>query len=184
MTCYNEDLQVSDILHGYIYREAANHGEIIAETDALVGPSGNTDINITSILTPLIQITGRFCESYASDLLMQLNKLYPFMKPKWPMELNRWTIPFGIRAQGVDHHSFIVDRLLETKKGTWSDYVYPEQVYRKLLVVDIIDAIDSSWNDSSFCKRTIRLVDITHSLYKIPESVPMEMPTADTQKEP
>ena len=161
------EYKVEEIGHGHnCFHKAIENGETLAVDygndygcfyDGIV-------INMCDVITKIIQITGRFCEQFASDLLFELAKINSFTEFNGNGEENHWVIPIGIRSHGVDHEEFILERLAETEKN---GYVYPEHVYRKLLAVDIKDSVETWENGDTVCTRTVRLVDITYSLYKI-----------------
>lgn len=124
------------------------------------------ELNISDLQTLLIQITGRFCEKYASDLLCTLSTIEPFCKNVQIKNPDRWVIGIGIRDYGVDHNSFIIHRLNETKSNP-HDFVYPNKIYRKLLILDITDKIMDMKNNNGIYKRIFTLVDATHDVSKI-----------------
>lgn len=84
------------------------------------------DINLSSIYTALIQEAGRWCESYASDLLIDidgvknaLEKIDDWKDLKNYEEVDgRETVyfKFGFRQDGVDHKEFIDIRSKEEAK--------------------------------------------------------------------
>lgn len=105
------------------------------------------DINMSGILTHLIQQTGRFTEYYASDLFISWNSVLRTLdecvkkRPRTADETNETNtddiqeinyIIFGIRKCGVDGNTFTFHRLMETGNNPIYDYVYPEHVYRKI----------------------------------------------------
>lgn len=124
------------------------------------------ELNISNLQTLLIQITGRFCEKYASDLLCTLSTIEPFCKNVKIDKPDRWIIGIGIRDYGIDHNAFIIHRLNNTKSGNY-EFVYPTQVYRKLLILDITDKIIDMKNDIITSERIFTLVDATHDVSKI-----------------
>ena len=161
---------IEDIGHGaQCYHDACAHAKPIASESALISPSHDgAEMNLSGIQTALIQITGRFCESYASDLICTLADLQPFIRLKPITEPNKWVIPVGIRSMGVDHEGFITARLEETKHGL-NDYVYTEQKYRKILAIEIVDEKTKDIDTDGYYTRTINLYDITHSLVRLYE---------------
>ena len=62
------------------------------------------DINLSSILTKLIQDTGRFVEHYASDILITLRNLDDWLQNK---NFKHDVLLFGLREFGVDHEAYI-----------------------------------------------------------------------------
>lgn len=69
---------------------------------------GKFSINYSSILTTLIQVAGRICKNYASDLFIDWNII--------ERELNNFDFEggkylFGFREMGVDHNTYVLSRL-------------------------------------------------------------------------
>ena len=139
---------------------------ILAEDSASSSVGYCMSMNASSIQTKLIQLVGRFCESYASDLLITLSDLQPFISqdklPPFDAEKpHRWIIGVGIRELGVDGNNFILSRLKETQLPG-HEYVFPHHQYRKVLALEITDEYDKT-----AVTRKIKLVNITNDLYKI-----------------
>lgn len=68
---------------------------------------GEINLNMSSIWTKLIQVAGRYCDYYASDLLIDVKIVesdIDGLKPK--------TYYFGFHKCGVDHLAFIHNRSL------------------------------------------------------------------------
>lgn len=105
------------------------------------------DINLSSIFTRIIQLTGRFAESYASDVLLELDDIRALVSdpPATDTDIDV-IIPIGIRRQGVDHDTFLMHRLLQTRQPSiLGSYVYPEHAYRAVLACRIqIEQKDSA----------------------------------------
>lgn len=57
-------------------------------------------INLSSILTKLIQESGRWCESYASDLFIMWTDVLRYLEN--PENMAERMYVFGMRASGVD----------------------------------------------------------------------------------
>ena len=150
--------------------QAIKDKRVIAEEDTYILFGHQAYMNASTIQTAMIQIVGRFCEHHASDLIIHLAELQPFIQqdcvPEWDdAQPHRWTMGMGLREMGVDGNSFIMERILETK-STYG-YVHPNHVYRKVLAIDVLDT-----KDDDGIKRCVRLVDISNNLYKIaPEDV-------------
>lgn len=141
-----------------------NHQYTIKQEQFLIDETPTDELNISDIQTKLIQITGRFCEHHADDLLLTFAEIEAFAKNASFKGENRWIIGIGIRESGVDHNAFIMGRLRNTKHD-FSNLVYPEHVYRKLLLLDITDK-DAS-EKCHWPTRTFTLIDATHLLTKI-----------------
>ena len=145
--------------------KAENDRDIIAEEDITIFPSNPGEMNASTIQSKLIEITGRFCERYASDLICTFADLQPFIVPSVPDHPDRWIIGVGIRDSGVDHNAFIMARLKETQSAPFH-YVHPSMKYRKILALDIVENID----ESGYFVRTIKLKDIGSHIIKIDEA--------------
>lgn len=121
------------------------------------------DINMSSILTAIIQDTGRFAESYASDVLFSLAEIYTLtenlpkdFRPDEPIDK---LIPIGIRQLGVDHGAFIMSKLLHTQSSTlMGSYVHPDHIYRKILAVQIHISAPADSYDRVYVKATLRSI--------------------------
>ena len=81
------------------------------------------DTNLSSIFTRLIQEAGRWCESYASDILIDIDSIKAQAERGEP---GRFVL--GFRQFGVDHATFIESRLKNDPYG---------KEYRAIWVVDI-----------------------------------------------
>lgn len=87
------------------------------------------DINSSSILTTLIQEAGRYCESFASDLFIDWQRVLETIDAARPGDL-QVSFLFGFRQNGVDHDSFIFSRFNQY------DY-HAKHEYRSLWRLDI-----------------------------------------------
>lgn len=168
---YFYEKTIDDIGHGEAcFHEAAKHGRLLdEETISVYSATDPVEMNLSGIQTKLIQLTGRFCEAYGSDLICTFADLQPFIRISAITQSNRWVIPVGIRASGVDHEGFILSRLRDTITNPMTGYVHVEYAYRKLLVLDIQDEVKNTPDDSLHCTRTVRLIDITHSITRVPQ---------------
>ena len=89
--------------------------------------SDKIDINYSNILTKLIQLAGRYCESYASDLFIDWSSIDESLQNA---SIESGSHLFGFRETGVDHNSFIFSRANES-------YRYYEYAYRAIWRLDI-----------------------------------------------
>lgn len=159
---------IQDINHGPecfsdVTKSAIANNQAILHTDTFyIGTTPEPELNICDLQTKLIQLTGRYCERYASDLLCTLSTIEAFTKNALVQNNERWVIGIGLRENGVDHNEFIVNQLVQTRGGSISPYVYPSRIYRKLLLLDITDTLGEA-----FHTRTFTLIDATHLLTKI-----------------
>ncbi len=120
--------------------------------------------NGSSIQSKLIEMVGRYTESYGCDLIIILSDLQPFLTAKdCPFEDDRWVIGVGIRENGVDYNRAILNNLKDTRHGFY-DYVYPNYNYRKILVIDIQDKVE---DDGLSVQRMIALKDVTNDIIRI-----------------
>lgn len=99
----------------------------ITETGYVSRYSGKYEINYSSILTQLIQETGRYCEQFASDLFIDWESVLRCIDTD--AEINE-TFLFGLRKYGVDHKEYVFSRFE-------NDGAYWEHNYRALYRLDI-----------------------------------------------
>lgn len=83
------------------------------------------DINYSSILTRLIQETGRWCESYASDLFIDWEAITENLTDR---AYTGGKYLFGFRQMGVDGNAFVISRL---NNGS------PREIYRALWLLEV-----------------------------------------------
>lgn len=119
-----------------------------------------SEINMSDIYTQLIFETGRWVERYASDLLYDIKAIDDYIKS--PDKVQQANFPIGLRKSGVDGTNFILSRLSDTRQGP-CPYVYPEQVYNKILAVSI------TLDDNNF-NFDVKLYDITNTILTIDAS--------------
>lgn len=125
------------------------------------------DVNTSSILTKLIQDTGRFAESYASDLFISWESFMETLK-KLDKEIclteTTFVTSFGIRRFGVDGNYYLMQRLAETVNGPGS-YVHAEHVYRKIFLLETTILPGGSGSK----RIELKLYDATSDIHKICE---------------
>ena len=90
--------------------------------------SDSYDINLSTILTKLIQETGRFCETYASDLFIDWTHILHTINSE-----NDGIFVIGIRENGVDSNSYVSHHI----RTNWNDYYY-----RRLYAVKVSHSAD------------------------------------------
>ncbi len=101
------------------------------------GRLGRDEINISSILNALIHDVGRFCESYAGDMLYELKYIHNLISAH-PVEPGEDSIiVFGIRRNGVDGTGFLMSRLKNDCWDHYTHYLHPERDYRRILAVRV-----------------------------------------------
>lgn len=83
------------------------------------------NLNYSDILTCLIQVAGRYCESYASDLFIHWKELEKRLRDR---NYKGETIVFGFRDMGVDTNDWVVKNYNES--GSY--------YYRKIITLEIV----------------------------------------------
>lgn len=121
----------------------------------------SNDINMSSIYSKLINEAGRWCTSYASDLLYDIKAIDDYIKtPTLTDTPKSHVFAIGFRESGVDGNDFVISRLEDTMDHI-SNFCYPEKIYRQLYAVEVIKEP----------YRTIAtLYDIYHETYKFETS--------------
>ncbi len=100
-------------------------GEVIEADGQII--CGDASINISSILTKLIQEAGRWCKSYASDLFIYWSSL---QKQVEDGTIESGSHLFGFRETGVDDESSIFHK--------YANYGYiPGYEYRAIWRLDV-----------------------------------------------
>ena len=89
--------------------------------------TGTYDLNYSSILTKLIQETGRFCENFASDLFVDWQAVLRCIDTD--DQIGDYFL-FGLRENGVDHKEYVIHRIA-------NDGRYWKHNYRALYRLDI-----------------------------------------------
>ena len=109
-----------------------------AESKGIKEESNMGGMNISSILTNIIQETGRFAERLASDVLCDIDTIRLLCENAYPLEEDiDEVLGLGIRRDGVDGNNFLLSRLAGSVCGPMSGYVFPEHIYRKILAVRV-----------------------------------------------
>ena len=144
-------------------REAYDKAKTIVEEYGDLG-----DINISSILTRIIQDTGRFAERWASDVLYNLDDVRTLCLSHYPLEQDIDEVfVIAIRRDGVDGENFFMNRLKGTNRGPYDPYVYPTQVYRRVLAVGVKISYDRGGHRYSRPQVVCVLKDITDEIIRI-----------------
>lgn len=92
-------------------------------------------INLSSIATKLIQDAGRFCERFASDLLIDWKDIEKLVQTA--AEPDDSIIVVALRRHGVDHTEYFMHQLAESQSFPWG-YVMPENKYRRIFGVQVV----------------------------------------------
>ena len=147
-------------------RSAFNNTKTLMEEHGELG-----NINITSILTHIIQTVGRYADSYASDALYSIDDIRTLCEHEYPAYRDIDEIfVFGIRRHGVDGNNFLMTRLVSTIHGPINGYVYPETMYRSILAVRVhiwCERAEDSRQTSRYVDATCELKDLTDSFRTI-----------------
>lgn len=98
------------------------------------------NINTSTILTKLIQDTGRFCERYASELFMAWEHMMIDIDG-WNTRQGEVRFLFGIRKDGVDYDNFVVAKVNRYNTS------YLNEMYRKLYMIEVTIDTDKSCDD-------------------------------------
>lgn len=99
------------------------------------GQAGN--INTCSVLTRIIQETGRFCERFASDMFITWQSVEKLYNGRMDIDCpETYYETFAIRRNGVDGNTFLMCRLKDSRFPN-HPYVHPEQEYRRILGLKI-----------------------------------------------
>lgn len=89
------------------------------------------NVNLSSILSFLIGEAGRWCESYASDLMITWDTVRSALVDMTTdeNEPSERVIMFGFRQLGVDSNQFVYSRLSAKEYISPLDYYYRGKVY-------------------------------------------------------
>lgn len=140
--------------------------------DVIISEHGDPGyINITSILTKIIQDCGRFAERYASDCLYGIDSVSRLCEAKFEtgMDIDE-IVSFAIRDSGVDGNSFLLSRLADSRRPMCG-YVYATPQYRRILAVRVKIGMMALYEGESERPRlTCELKDITHSFLYIDDA--------------
>ncbi len=85
-------------------------------------------VNYCSILTALIQVAGRICRRYASDLFIDWMSINKKLQDK---SYNGGKYLFGFREDGVDHAPYVLSRLNS------SGFLYSRSVIKEMYMLEI-----------------------------------------------
>lgn len=125
------------------YRTIRNAFDRSDKPDYMIMEEGYPgNVNISSILTRILQEAGRFSEAYTSDVLYDLDTLRTLAGNEYPLDEDIDEIyTFGIRRHGVDGNNFVMSRLIDTMRPL-SSYLFAESQYRKILAVRVTAKAD------------------------------------------
>ena len=113
----------------YLFEHSYNSSKQILET----ATGRLSDINLSSIATILIQNVGELVEHYASDFLIDWEKVLTFFNNK---AVGTEYVLFGLRENGVDSNNYIFSN--QKSHATQSDYIktYYKKVFAMKMTID------------------------------------------------
>lgn len=122
------------------------------------------EINMSSISTKLIQETGRFCERFADDLFIDIDRL-KYLGQSMDTVKNEVAayVAFGIRRDGVDSNSYIALRIRDG--GAYKAYNVINDYYRRVYCVKV----SRVRNQSGTLETVLELKDIQSELTYNPD---------------
>lgn len=114
--------------------------------------SNPVNINISDITTFLIQNVGRYCDRYASDLLISYESLINTINNLNPDRKNEY-LWLGLRESGVDGIAYIIASMKDHSPEYIAAY------YRKVFCIKISSVFMG--------KFTVELADMSNDIYSI-----------------
>ena len=121
----------------------------------------NLPSSMTGMLDVLIQETGRFVESYASDLLVSVNCMMEKLRSASGNKAGLYL--FGLRKSGVDHYEYVRSNMLQNRgcPHRIDDY------YRKIYAIkaEILPREDSGAADTLRLEMKEIGSQLAHELY-------------------
>lgn len=104
-----------DMIIRKAFEKTVDNNEIV-ETGIKKPYSDKYAINLSNILTKLIQDTGRLCDRFASDLIID----WDIIRDAINDDSKNHVFAIGIRANGVDGNGYIVSHMF----NDWSPHYY------------------------------------------------------------
>lgn len=137
--------------------------EIICQEEFLAHSTDEKyNFNISTMLTLLIQETGRYTERFASDVIISINFMTKALED--PFANNGALFLFGIREDGVDHYEFVRSQM----KNNLGNPAYFKQYYRKMYAIHLTV---QKFDDSDVHKACITMKEIrgelSHALWSL-----------------
>lgn len=128
------------------------------------------DINLSGILTKLIQDTGRFVEHYASDLFITWEHAIALTDKHEVTPDEDSIIVFGMRECGVDHNAYFMSRTYSQES---------KSTYRKIYALRITTEYKEQprYGEPTYCVAELR--NITNVLPPMDESNEKWTPEAE-----
>lgn len=106
---------------------------IYRETGSWSNSENAWSMNLSGMLTHLIQETGRFVEYYASDMLITLRHVDEWLHDK---DFEHDALLFGLRESGVDHEAYIRSRLEQCTVYSVEKHRIINDYYRKIYAIE------------------------------------------------
>ena len=129
------------------------------------------NINLSSTWTKLIQLTGRFAEAYASDLLYDIADIQEVIDRGTRHEGHESESTIficGIRRHGVDGRRFFMD-WVRNNYDRMTGYIHVENHYRKVVGIKVTLA-DNDGSVPGGDRVTVTMRDLTDSFIGIEEA--------------
>ena len=145
---YEEDMTKNK--NDYLYK--SSYAPDMKE-EGYVTRNHNTQINLSSIATLIIQNVGRFCEHYASDFLIDWQNVQDAITDPNPNAKPVY-VWMGLRESGVDGLAFIANRIAETT-----------HYYRRLYSIRITH--EKSDNYDAAAEIIVQFRDMTSHAYEL-----------------
>lgn len=112
-------------------------------------------INYSTILSKLIYLAGRYCDSYNSDILYSIDEIRDKLKEVKDYKGEEcsliYNILIGFRDMGVDSNSYIQEHMIKGELRS---------IYRKIYTVDVLANRNSSNDTIWFVK--MHLSEVTY----------------------
>ena len=120
---FNKEWSIEEVMR-HKYGKDVHNTEPLLIAESNYYSEGKWDINYSSILTHLIQWTGRMCERFASDLFISWSSIVEELTEP---DIDK-TFLFGLREDGVDHTNWVLSRLNQYEGS---------RIYRKMFAITL-----------------------------------------------
>lgn len=134
------------------------------------GYTDQSKINLSSIATHIIQVTGRFAEHHASDMLFDWDTVRELTSNHVIEPLENNIVLFGIYENGVDSNAEIMQNLKTDCLDRLTGYVHPKRRYRKILAVQVkteFPEVYTFWSPMTEAYTTVVLKDLTNEFISL-----------------
>lgn len=143
-------IEYENMIHHYIDENNDILDTQIMEHSKYMSNTGYWHGNLHTIEDILIQTTGRFCEEFCSDLLIEFRHIQACLDTN---DFDTRYFAFGIRQRGVDGIPFIAANIRQ------NDYKLSHGYYRKIYA---IKATDEQLDEDDNATIKIQLKDISN----------------------